>query len=636
MRFFTTLSIQSKLVIAMLMAVVISTSIVGFVGHSKAKELLISRLQHSDLPNLLLRVRNAVDGEISEMKVLTKSIATNPFLLDWIKSGAIADNDTNVIKMLDKIAKDNNLSNASFADRKTAKYWNQDGFLRVLKDDNIDGWFFAFTNGKKEESASTYAYPNGNVDVFINYQQLNGRGVSGLSKSFNDMVSYLNSFKIEESGFVYLVDDSGLVKIHKDKKNSDKTKLTDLYSNINAQTLLSQEEFSFQETEDLIIATSYISSLGWYVVAEVPKAELYLALNASRNYMLIWFGIIVVVFIFISIILAKSLTKPINDLARVFSELGDGEGDLSYRLSESGSDEVSRLAHGFNTFINKIHAVVNDMSTTSKNVRQAAIKVSQDAEQSRLDAESQRDIATQVATAISQMGSTISEIAENAVHAADSTSAATTQAKHAQIVVKDSTENIYQMAQKMESVSTTIASLADKSNAIGSVLDVIRGISEQTNLLALNAAIEAARAGEQGRGFAVVADEVRNLAKRTSEATDEINKMINLLQTESQRAVEGIRESKETAEIGVTDARQTTEALAEIVANIQQISDLNTQVATATEEQAAVIGEINTHVHAISDSTENSAQISTRIASSSESLTAMAMNLDSLVKRFKI
>ncbi len=126
------------------------------------------------------------------------------------------------------------------------------------------------------------------------------------------------------------------------------------------------------------------------------------------------------------------------------------------------------------------------------------------------------------------------------------------------------------------------------------------------------------------------------MAKRTSEATDEINKMINLLQTESKRAVEGIRESKETAEIGVTDAQQTTEALDEIVANIQQISDLNTQVATATEEQAAVVGEINTHVHAISDSTENSAQISTRIASSSESLTAMAMNLDSLVERFKI
>jgi methyl-accepting chemotaxis protein len=636
MQFLNTLSIRSKLVIAMLMAVIISTSIVGFVGHSKAKELLISRLQQSDLPNLLLRVRNAVNGEISEMKVLTKSIATNPFLLDWIESGANKENEANVIKMLNKIAKDNNLSNASFADRKTAKYWNQDGFLRVLKNDDLDGWFFAFTNGGEAESASTYGYPNGNVDVFINYQQINGRGVSGLSKSFNDMVNYLNSFKIEESGFVYLVDHSGLVKIHKDKEKSEKTKITDLYSDINAQTLLTQKDFSFQETDKLIIATSYISSLGWYVVAEVPKEELYLALNESRNYMLMWFAIIVAVFICISIILAKSLTRPINDLAAVFKELGDGEGDLSYRLNENGGDEVSRLAHGFNTFISKIHTVVSDVSATSKDVRQASIEVSQDAEQSKLDAQGQRDIAIQVAAAISEMGSTITEIAANAVHAADSTNDATTQAKNAQVIVKESTENIYQMAQKMDSASITIESLADKSNAISSVLEVIRGISEQTNLLALNAAIEAARAGEQGRGFAVVADEVRNLAKRTSESTDEINKMINLLQSESKRAVDGVRESKETADIAVNDAQQTTEALEDIVANIQQISDLNTQVATSTEEQATVVGEINIHVHAISDSTENSAQISTRIASSSESLTAMAMKLDSLVERFKI
>ena len=205
--------------------------------------------------------------------------------------------------------------------------------------------------------------------------------------------------------------------------------MTELYKDINFQTLLSKEQFSFQETESLIVATSYISSLGWYVVAEVPKAELYLALNESRNYMLIWFVIIVVVFIFISIIFAKSLTQPINDLAGLFKALGDGEGDLSYRLSESGSEEVSRLAHGFNTFISKIHSVVNDVAKTSKDVRQASLDVSQDAEQSKLDAEGQRDIATQVATAISEMGSTITEIAANAAHAADSTSEAITQAK---------------------------------------------------------------------------------------------------------------------------------------------------------------------------------------------------------------
>lgn len=636
MKFLTTLSIRYKLVIAMLLAVIVSTSIVGFVGHSKAKELLISRLQQSELPNLLQRVRNAVNGEISEMKVLTKSIATNPFLLDWLASGASIENEAKVVNMLNKIAKDNKLSNASFADRESAKYWNQDGFLRVLKDDNLDSWFFAFKNSGQAESASTYAYPNGDVDVFINYQELDGRGVSGLSKSFNDMVDYLNSFKIEKTGFVYLVDSTGRVKIHKDKEKSEKATLSETYATIDMQTLLSKQEFAFQETADLIIASSYISSLGWYVVAEVPKAELYMGLNASRNYMLIWLTIIVAVFTFISLILAKSLTKPVNDLAELFKELGEGEGDLSYRLSATGSDEISRLAEGFNTFISKIHSVVNDVSTTSKEVHQASVKASQDAQQSQSDAQNQRDITTQVATAISEMGSTIAEIATNAAHAADATNEASSQAKNAQLVVNESTKNIHQMAQNMDSVSLTIEALAAKSNSIGSVLDVIRGISEQTNLLALNAAIEAARAGEQGRGFAVVADEVRNLAKRTSESTDEIQQMISLLQSESQRAVNGVRKSKETAEIGVTNAQKTNEALSEIVTNIQQISDLNMQVATATEEQAAVVGEINIHVHAISDSTESSAETSASMASSSESLSAMAMNLDSLVKRFKL
>ncbi|WP_028866140.1 methyl-accepting chemotaxis protein [Psychromonas aquimarina] len=636
MKFLNSLSIQNRLVIAMLTAVIISTSVVGFVGHSKAKDLLVSRLQQSDLPNLLQRVRNAVDGDISKMKVLTQTIATNPFILDWVNGGADPAQEAAVIKMLSTITKDNNLSNASFADRETYKYWNQNGFLRVLKNDNFDGWFFAFKNSGQAESASTYTEQNGDVNVFVNYQDLNGRGTSGVSKSFNDMVAYLNSFKIEETGFVYLVDNTGLVKVHKDKEKSDKVKLSAIYDNINVQSLLSRQGFAFQETDDLIVAASYISSLDWYVVAEVPKAELYTGLNESRNYMLMCFVIIVVLFIFISIILAKSLTRPVNELAEVFKELGEGEGDLSYRLSETGSDEVSRLARGFNAFISNIHTVVADVSATSTDVRQASQKVSQGADQSRQEAEGQRDIATQVATAISEMGSTISEIAANATHAADATNEATTQAEDAQLVVQESTQSIHEMAENMESVSVTIESLADKSNAISSVLDVIRSISEQTNLLALNAAIEAARAGEQGRGFAVVADEVRSLAKRASESTDEIHQMITLLQNDSKLAVDGVRQSKEKAEIGMTGAQRTNDALNEIVQNIQQLSDLNTQVATATEEQSVVVSEINVHVHAISDSTENSATTSADMASSSESLSAMAKSLDSLVARFKI
>ncbi|PKG37031.1 methyl-accepting chemotaxis protein [Psychromonas sp. Urea-02u-13] len=637
MNFFNFISIRHRLVIAMLTAVVISTSVVGIVGHSKAKDLLVSRLQQSDLPNLLQRVRNAVDGDISQMKVLTKSIATNAYIIDWLENDENSiEQETNLIKTLNIIAKDNGLSNASFSDRKTAKYWNQNGFLRVLKNDGHDGWFFAFKNSGQVESASLYTEKNGDVNVFVNYQDLNGRGFSGVSKSFNDMVNYLNSFKIEQTGFVYLVDKDGLIKVHKDNGKSEKMTVADIYPSINVHSLFTEQGFKFQETDDLIIASSYIPSLDWYVIAEVPKAELYIGLNESRNYMLICFAIIVLVFGFISLILAKSLTRPINELALLFEKLGQGEGDLSYRLNNTGSDEVSRLARGFDGFISNIHAVVCDVSSTSKEMREASLKVSSGAEKSRLEAQEQRDIAAQVATAISEMGSTISEIAANATNAADATNQATSQAEDALVVVQQSTLRIDEMAQNMESVSGTIESLASRSNNINSVLDVIRSISEQTNLLALNAAIEAARAGEQGRGFAVVADEVRSLAQRASKSTDEIHQMITLLQNDSKLAVDGVRESREKAELGLEGAKKTNQALNEIVENIQQLSDLNTQVATATEEQSAVVNEINIHVHAISDSTESSATTAEGMATSSESLSHMAKSLDSLVARFKI
>lgn len=617
------------------MATIIPASIVGFVGNLKNKQLLTERLEQSDLPNLLQRVRNAVDGEISEMKVLSRSIATNPFLNRWLVSGMPLEDEPQVIQMLAQISADNQFSNSSFVDRQSAKFWNQDGFLRTLKDDGVDGWFFDLKKSGQQETASTYTYENGDVDIFINYQQLNGRGMSGISKSFNDMVDYLNSFKIEKTGFVYLVDNTGLVKVHHEGGKSENSTLDQLYK-INAQTLLSKKDFSFKNTEELIIASSYIPSLDWYVIAEVPKSELYATLNEAKNHMILWLIITVIIFIFISMLLAKNLIKPINDLAQLFKELGEGDGDLSYRLPTNGALEVSNLGKGFNHFIGEIHSVVSKVANTSIEVRKASTTISQDANESKVTAQEQRDVATQVATAINEMGSTIAEIASNAAHAAQVTNQSSNQAEQAQLIVQESTQSILDMAENMGEVSKNISSLAEKSNAISSVIDVIRGISDQTNLLALNAAIEAARAGEQGRGFAVVADEVRSLAKRTSESTDEINQMITLLQNESQLAVESVLNTQKSAEGGVVSAQKTDQALAEIVTNILQISDLNTQVATATEEQSVVINEINTHVHSISDSSDSSANSAINIATSSESLSLMAKDLDVLVKSFKL
>ena len=279
--------------------------------------------------------------------------------------------------------------------------------------------------------------------------------------------------------------------------------------------------------------------------------------------------------------------------------------------------------------------VVQDVKATSVNINEASENVYRDANASKQALDKQRDEAHQVSVAINEMGSTIAEIANNAAVAAQTTNDATRMTAEAQVVVNESTQTINQMAADMENVSSNIEELAKRSDNISGVLDVIRGVSEQTNLLALNAAIEAARAGEHGRGFAVVADEVRNLAKKTSESTDEIHIMITQLQEGSKTAVDSVSKSREQAILGYDAAQKTNDVLTEIVNNVQHISDLNTQIATATEEQSAVINEINVHVVNISDSTDQSAEASENIEKSSNSLKSMAVSLNNLVERFK-
>jgi len=628
------LSIKNRLVISILIAVVVSTSVIAFVAQSKSRELLLSRLESSELPNLVQRVGESINGEITQMKALAKAIASNSFIPLWVDNGESIEGEKVLTQYLGEVKKQNNLSNASFIDLISLKYWNQEGFLKQLKTSN-NKWFFAFRDSGKAESASSYTNDDGSIDIFVNYQQLNGRGASGVSKSFNSIASALSNFKIEQSGFVYLADKNGLVKVHPDRELVENTNISDIYPSLNKSKLLAEKHFAFQQAGDNIISTSYVDSLGWYVIAEVPKSELYAGLNESRNYMLMMFIIISVIFVGISFVIANRLVLPIKEMAVSFLELGRGEGDLTYKVNENGAYEISQLAKGFNAFVGNIRSVVQDVKTTSIDINQASENVYRDANASKTALDKQKDEAHQVSVAINEMGSTIAEIANNAAVAAQTTNDATRMTAEAQVVVNESTETINHMAEDMETVSSNIEELAKRSDNISSVLDVIRGISEQTNLLALNAAIEAARAGEHGRGFAVVADEVRNLAQKTSESTDEIHAMITQLQDGSKTAVDSVGKSRQQAVLGYEAAQKTQKALTEIVTNVEHISDLNTQIATATEEQSAVINEINVHVVNISDSTDQSAEASENIESSSHSLKSMAESLNTLVERFK-
>lgn len=211
-------------------------------------------------------------------------------------------------------------------------------------------------------------------------------------------------------------------------------------------------------------------------------------------------------------------------------DIGEGEGDLRQRLPVEGEDELAQLAKGFNSFISKIQASMIEVAETSKQLGCSAIDVSHQAQRTLEDSQLQKDQTIMVVAAINEMGATVNEIASNAAQAADTAKAADTDSTNGQVVVTRARETISQLSNDVEQVGEVIESLASHTQSIESILDVIRAVSEQTNLLALNAAIEAARAGEAGRGFAVVADEVRNLASRTATSTNEVQVMIDKLQ----------------------------------------------------------------------------------------------------------
>ena len=635
---FASLTLKQKILATVILAVALSCLLVGYFSQRSAQQLIETRMFEQELPNLTQRIGKEIEKDLTSVANAARQLANDRFVLDWVERGMPKEQESILINQLKDMTSQYGLVTASFADRQSAAYYNQDGFLRILNHEQ-DNWFYDYTKSRQDLMLSIFRESNGEVKLFVNFQQLDGRGLAGLAKSLDSMVSMLANFRIGDSGFVFMTDGSGKVKLHPDAARIDRDNLTQLASG-SSTNLLNKQPFAATHAEvdgqPVILASSYIPLLDWYLVAQVPEAEIYAELDRARLHMVLVSLAIAVGMGLLGVLLAGSVSRPLNELARLFRELGSGDGDLTHRLKVDGRDELAQVATGFNNFVAKIHGSIEQVASNSRQLAATANEVAAKAQLTQHNCTAQRDRTVQVATAIHEMGATVTEIAGNASLAADVAKQANEQADAGAQVVAQARHGIVGRSGEIEQVAGVIESLASQTDSIGSILDTIRSISEQTNLLALNAAIEAARAGEQGRGFAVVADEVRNLASRSAASTAEIQGMINSLQEQSARAVSAMAQGRNQSLRVVTQADEANGALDQITGHITQISDMNIQVATATEEQSSVVGEINRNVEDINQLTTETADIAHQLTASSRSLQQLSGELDKLVGNFRL
>ena len=332
----------------------------------------------------------------------------------------------------------------------------------------------------------------------------------------------------------------------------------------------------------------------------------------------------------------KLVVSRLDETTGLMQELAEGNGDLTRRLPTPNGDEVSQVCAAVNNFIQKLQGIISNIIKNVETLTNEANLLQNAGSELSICSDSQRMETTQVATAMNEMTATVQEVARSATNAADAAIQANIDTSNGKNIVKITMQSIDELARDIEKASQTINAVEQDSENIGSVLDVIRGIADQTNLLALNAAIEAARAGEQGRGFAVVADEVRTLASRTQASTAEIQAMIERLQTGYSNAVADMAKSKEKAQKTVAQASEADSSLINIASAVSTINQMNAQIATAATQQSSVAEDINRNVDTINNISESTANSALQTAQSSSNLSELAGRLQNLVSSFKV
>ena len=502
-----------------------------------------------------------------------------------------------------------------------------------------------------EKADKTKSLVESAVSIIESYQARQAAGQMSEAEAKQAALSTLSALRYEGQNYVWVNDMTPTMVMHPMKPGLDGKPLSsvrdpngvalfmEMVDRVRAEGAGTVEyHWPKPGAEEPVAKVSYVKGFapwGWVVgtgiyVDDVNELITSVVLNRSVE-------TVVLVSLLISIVywIRNSIVHPIERTSSAMARIADGDGDLTQKLPAEGRDELADLARNFNRYTTKIEDTVCHVRTLAAQLARTAEQASLSVRDNSEAIGNQKGETQQVATAMTEMSATVQEIASSAESAASAARNADSHARDGQARVDDVKGAIASLVDGVQSTADVVTQLNANSESIGGVLDVIRGVAEQTNLLALNAAIEAARAGEQGRGFAVVADEVRTLASRTQESTSEIQTMIEHLQTGSSAAVSAIEQSRQAGTRTVDKAEEAYVSLGDIVSSVGTILDQNAQVASAAEQQAVAAQQIDRSIVAISDMAGDSADAAAHASVATADLARLGEELRDLVAVFK-
>ncbi len=468
-------------------------------------------------------------------------------------------------------------------------------------------------------------------------------GVVAIDVSLDSLTTMAGTIQVGQTGYVMIIEDNGNVLV--DGKNPE-----NVFKNIqdikNKNNVVIQGGDSRERERGLVeftangtdfVAFSFISDrLGWQFVTVIEKSEVFASARSMTWVTVIVAVLLVMLFSGIGAYYSNTIVKRINTVKRNLKAIANGNGDLTTRINVTSNDESGELARWFNKFVGFTHGVILTIRDSAEQVNSVAEQTSLQSKEMADTSKEQLDSISQIVTATSEMAATANDVASNCVAAASKADSGMTHIAQGKSIVESSANSAEVLGQRIQEANTVISELDSETDNINNILTTIQNIAEQTNLLALNAAIEAARAGEQGRGFAVVADEVRNLAQRAQESTEEIGNLLSSLVNRTLSVSKTMDASLAESQKTIADSKKALQAFIDIESSVQEIQDMTTMIATATEEQHLVTEEITKNITSVNDAAESVSSVSENLASLCSSQMALSEKLKNLVGNFKL